>query len=120
MRRVLLAGDAAHLNNPLGGFGMNSGIHDAWNLAEKLVAILRNNADDSLLDLYDKQRRTVTRGFIQTQSIKNKEMMEQRGAEGLRQRRTEMRRICNDDRLRREYLLAQALFTSLRDAARIS
>jgi 3-(3-hydroxy-phenyl)propionate hydroxylase len=120
MRRVLLAGDAAHLNNPLGGFGMNSGIHDAWNLAEKLVAILRNNADDSLLDLYDKQRRTVTRGFIQTQSIKNNEMMEQRGAEGLRQRRTEMRRICNDDRLRREYLLAQALFTSLRDAARIS
>jgi 3-(3-hydroxy-phenyl)propionate hydroxylase len=118
--RVLLAGDAAHLNNPLGGFGMNSGIHDAWNLAEKLAAMLKDGAADSLLDLYDRQRRTVTRSFIQTQSIRNKEMMEQRGEEGLRQRRAEMRRICNDGELRRAYLLAQSLFTSLEDAARIS
>jgi len=120
VQRVLLAGDAAHLNNPLGGFGMNSGIHDARNLAEKLIAILKNGADDSLLDLYDRQRRTVTRNFIQTQSIKNKEMMEQSGEEGLRQRRAEMRRICNDNKLRRDYLLSQSLFTSLDDAARIS
>jgi len=118
--RVLLAGDAAHLNNPLGGFGMNSGIHDAWNLSEKLVDILNNDADDSLLDLYDRQRRTVTRNFIQTQSIKNKDMMEQSGDEGLRQRRAEMQRISNDDNLRRDYMMDQALFTSLADAARIS
>jgi len=117
---LLLAGDAAHLNNPLGGFGMNSGIHDAWNLAEKLVAILKNDADDALLDLYDRQRRTVTRNFIQTQSIKNKEMMEQSGEEALRQRRTELRRICSDEKLRREFMLDQALFSSLNDAARIS
>ena len=120
MQRLLLAGDAAHLNNPLGGFGMNSGIHDAWNLAEKLVAILKNDADDALLDLYDRQRRTVTRNFIQTQSIKNKEMMEQSGEEALRQRRTELRRICSDEKLRREFMLDQALFSSLNDAARIS
>jgi 3-(3-hydroxy-phenyl)propionate hydroxylase len=120
MQRLLLAGDAAHLNNPLGGFGMNSGIHDAWNLAEKLVAILKNDADDALLDLYDRQRRTVTRDFIQTQSIKNKEMMEQSGEAALRQRRTELRRICNDEKLRREFMLDQALFSSLDDAARIS
>jgi 3-(3-hydroxy-phenyl)propionate hydroxylase len=119
-KRVLLAGDAAHLNNPLGGFGMNSGIHDAWNLAEKLVAILGNSADDSLLDLYDRQRRTVTREFIQTQSIRNKQMMEQRGEEGMLKRRTEMRHICGDSKLRREFLLAQSLFTSLRDAAQIN
>ena len=49
--RVLLAGDAAHLNNPLGGFGLNSGIHDAINLAEKLARV-GGAADDSLLDLY--------------------------------------------------------------------
>lgn len=120
MHRLLLAGDAAHLNNPLGGFGMNSGIHDAWNLAEKLVAILKNDADDALLDLYDRQRRTVTRDFIQTQSIKNKKMMEQSGEAALRQRRTELQRICKDEKLRREFMLDQALFSSLDDAARIS
>src|SRR3546814_5853501 len=38
--RVILAGDAAHLNNPLGGFGMNSGIHDAWNITAKLRELL--------------------------------------------------------------------------------
>lgn len=119
-QRVLLAGDTAHLNNPLGGFGLNSGIHDAWNLAEKLVAILDNGAADSLLDLYDRQRRTVTRNFIQAQSIRNKEMMEQSGAAGLQRRRAELQRICNDEKLRRQYMMDQALFTSLADAEKIS
>ena len=118
--RVLLAGDAAHLNNPLGGFGMNSGIHDAWNLCDKLDRMLNHGADPSLLDLYEKQRQTVTRDFIQTQSIKNKQRMEQNDEEWLRQDREEIRRICSDDELRRNYLLGQALFASLADAERIS
>ena len=118
--RVLLAGDAAHLNNPLGGFGMNSGIHDAWNLCGKLDQILNLGADPSLLDLYEKQRQTVTRDFIQTQSIKNKRRMEQDDEEWLRQDREEIRRICNDNELRRKYLLSQALFASLVDADQIT
>ena len=118
--RVLLAGDAAHLNNPLGGFGMNSGIHDAWNLCAKLDRILNQGADTVLLDLYEKQRQTVTRDFIQTQSIKNKQRMEHDDEEWLRQDREEIRRICSDDQLRRKFLLDQALFTSLADADRIS
>jgi 3-(3-hydroxy-phenyl)propionate hydroxylase len=118
--RVLLAGDAAHLNNPLGGFGMNSGIHDAWNLCDKLDRILNQGDDISLLDLYEKQRQTVTRDFIQTQSMKNKQRMEQDDDEWLRQDREEIRRICSDDQMRRRYLLDQALFTSLADAERIT
>ncbi len=118
--RVLLAGDAAHLNNPLGGFGMNSGIHDAWNLCDKLDRILNQGADTVLLDLYEKQRQTVTRDFIQTQSIKNKQRMEHDDEEWLRQDREEIRRICSNDQLRRKFLLDQALFTSLADADRIS
>jgi 3-(3-hydroxy-phenyl)propionate hydroxylase len=51
--RIILAGDSAHLNNPLGGFGMNGGLHDAWNLAEKLDGIINHNKDKDLLDLYD-------------------------------------------------------------------
>ena len=118
--RVLLAGDAAHLNNPLGGFGMNSGIHDAWNLCDKLDQILNQGADISLLDLYEKQRQTVTRDFIQTQSMKNKQRMEQDDEEWLHQDREEIRRICSDDKLRRKFLLDQALFTSLADAEQIT
>ncbi|MEY3675130.1 MAG: hypothetical protein RJB47_1838, partial [Pseudomonadota bacterium] len=46
--RVVLAGDAAHINNPLGGMGMNGGIHDAMNLTEKLLAILQHGGSDAL------------------------------------------------------------------------
>ena len=57
--RVLLAGDAAHLNNPLGAFGLNSGIHDAVNLADKLGRVWRGEAGEALLDLYVRQRRAA-------------------------------------------------------------
>jgi 3-(3-hydroxy-phenyl)propionate hydroxylase len=66
--RVLLAGDAAHVNNPIGGMGLNGGIQDACNLAEKLGAVIAG-ATDRLLDLYDLQRRTVAVEFVQQKSI---------------------------------------------------
>lgn len=116
--RMLLAGDAAHLNNPLGGFGMNSGIHDIWNLADKLHAILRGDGDAALLARYDRQRRTVTEDFIQAQSIENKAMMEE-GGNGASARRARLERIHADPELRRAYLLRQAMFQSLEDAEAI-
>lgn len=70
--RVLLAGDAAHVNNPVGGMGMNGGIHDAMNLADKLQAIFHGADAGPLLDLYTKQMRRVQVDFIQAQSIQNK------------------------------------------------
>lgn len=113
--RVLLVGDAAHLNNPLGGFGMNSGIHDAWNLTTKLRDILLDGAAaDPLLDLYDRQRRTVAMEFVQTQTIKNKQAMEApKGAEKSPQE-VELERIASDPELRRDYMLKQAMFQSLK------
>ena len=45
--RAILAGNSAHVNSPIGAMGMNSGIHDAINLADKLIAISRGEADDS-------------------------------------------------------------------------
>ena len=54
-----LAGDSAHVNSPIGAMGMNSGIHDAFNLAEKLITILRKEAPDDVLDRYERQRRHV-------------------------------------------------------------
>jgi len=118
--RVLLTGDAAHLNNPLGGMGMNSGIHDAWDACHKLISILREGASDSLLDLYDRQRRTVMHKYVQAQTIANKQAMESRDPEDQARQREQMRRLINNDGERREFLLRQSLFTSLEDAAKVA
>ncbi|MBI1682990.1 FAD-dependent oxidoreductase [Caulobacter hibisci] len=112
--RVLLAGDAAHLNNPLGGFGMNSGIHDVWSLTQKLADILIDKADpEKLLPLYDRQRRAVMHKFIQTQTIANKAAMEAGTAEAYAEREAKMRQILADPDQRREYLLLQSMYKSL-------
>lgn len=75
--RALLAGDAAHLNNPLGGMGMNGGLHDIFNLMGKLIPVLEGQAGADALDLYDRQRRTVTVEFTQAQTIANKKRIEE-------------------------------------------
>lgn len=68
--RLLLLGDAAHRFPHTGGFGLNSGVQDAHNLAWKLDAVLRGAADPSLLDTYDTERRPVVRKFAD-QSVSN-------------------------------------------------
>jgi 3-(3-hydroxy-phenyl)propionate hydroxylase len=123
--RVLLAGDASHLNNPLGGFGMNSGIHDAFNLFEKLLPILKGQAtSDEGLALYDRQRRTVTHSFTQTQTKENMALIKSGGIKGgqddaHQRRRDAMLEIKQDDTRRRAYMLRQAMYQSLEDAAAI-
>lgn len=74
--RVLLAGDAAHVNNPVGGMGMNGGIHDAVNLAAKLAQIMNEGAEPwPLLDRYTRQRRKGQVDGVQAQSIANKQTL---------------------------------------------
>jgi 3-(3-hydroxy-phenyl)propionate hydroxylase len=112
--RILLAGDAAHLNNPLGGFGMNAGLHDVWNLTGKLIEIEQGAPDaDALLDLYDRQRRTVMHEFIQVQTIRNKAMLEAGSAAAQASNQREMEAILADDVRRRDYLMNQAMIKSL-------
>ena len=79
--RAFLAGDAAHINNPLGGMGMNGGIHDAINLTRRLAEVWHGRAGRRELDRYDKQRRLVTQETIQTQTIQNKKNLESPGAD---------------------------------------
>lgn len=117
--RVFLVGDAAHLNNPLGGFGMNSGIHDAWNLQEKIVACLATGHNAKLFAKFDRQRRTVTHNFIQAQTMQNKELLEHGAAEGHARRFAKMRATHDDDEQRRAFLLKQSMVSSLAEAAAI-
>lgn len=117
--RVLLVGDAAHLNNPLGGFGMNSGIHDAFNACGKLVEIIKGGASSDLLDLYDRQRRKVTFDFTQRQTMENMEAMRAGQGETHAKREAAMRALLADDDKRRAYLLRQAMFESLEQASAI-
>jgi 3-(3-hydroxy-phenyl)propionate hydroxylase len=119
--RVLLAGDAAHLNNPLGGFGMNSGVHDVWNLTEKLIAIYEGGGKEyGLLDLYDRQRRTVMHEFVQAQTIRNKKMLETNSADAQMANQKEMEAILKDDARRRDYLMTQAMLKSVERAAAVA
>ncbi len=117
--RVILAGDAAHLNNPLGGFGMNSGVHDAFNLFEKLEPALKTNKPNGSLALYDRQRRTVTHAFTQAQTIENMAYIKGGADEAHSKRREAMLAIKSDDSRRRAYLMRQAMFESLAQAAAI-
>ena len=118
--RVFLAGDSAHLNNPIGGFGMNSGIHDAWNLHEKILCCLEKGHDHDLFDLYDRQRRTVTNNFIQAQTIHNKQLLEHSSEMKHTQRFEQMKAIQADPEKRHDFLLRQSMFGSLREANSIS
>lgn len=117
--RVMLIGDAAHLNNPLGGFGMNSGVHDAFNLFEKLQSALREGKPNGSLALFDRQRRQVTHAFTQAQTIENMKFIRGGLGHAHEQRRQAMLAIRQDDAKRRAYLLKQAMFESLEQAAAI-
>lgn len=114
--RVLLAGDSAHVNNPIGGMGMNGGIHDAMNLAEKLGRVMRREAGDQLLDLYSRQRRKVAIDYVQAQTIRNKKMLEERDAAVRRRNLDDLRRAAGDPRASRAFMLRAALVESLQAA----
>lgn len=113
--RVLLAGDSAHVNNPIGGMGMNGGIHDGFNLAEKLGAVIRGE-DATLLEKYSRQRRYAAITYVQAQTIANKKMLEEKDEDARQKKFAEMANIANSPTLAREYMLRASLAESLRTA----
>ena len=115
--RVLLAGDAAHVNNPIGGMGLNGGIQDAANLSERLAQVVLDKAPNELLDLYNRQRRAVAVEFVQEQSIANKKRLEARDPEARRRNLDELREIAADPVRARQFLLRTSMLASQRRAA---
>jgi len=118
--RMLLVGDAAHVNNPLGAFGLNGALHGAFNLAPKLAAVWRGEADESLLDLYVRQRRAANVEFVQAQSISNKRLLEERDPAVRAQHFDELRRIAADRALHKDYLVRSSMIWSVRRAASVA
>ena len=113
--RVLFAGDAAHLNAPSGGMGMNGGIHDAINLAAKLGAVLAG-ADDALLDRYHRQRyHLATRGTI-PQAADNRARMAGSDVASQLERLAALRAIAADPERHRAFALRSAMFSGLEEA----
>jgi 3-(3-hydroxy-phenyl)propionate hydroxylase len=117
--RCFLVGDAAHINNPLGGMGMNGGIHDAVNLTTRLATVYKGLAADGDLDRYDTQRRLVTLESVQTQTIQNKRDLEAKDEASQREFRDRLKRIAADPEARRSYLERVSMIASLRRASEL-
>jgi len=118
--RAILVGDSAHVNSPIGAMGMNSGVHDAINLADKLIAIERQEMDDTVLDRYERQRRHVAVAHTQAQTIRNKRFLAERDPAVRQRNHDELRRTADNRELARKFLLRTALFESLREAEAIA
>jgi 3-(3-hydroxy-phenyl)propionate hydroxylase len=118
--RAVLAGDAAHVNSPIGAMGMNSGVHDAFNLAGKLTAILRGEADEDVLDRYERQRRHVAITHTQAQTIRNKRLLAETDPAVRKRNQDELRRNAEDPVRARAFLLRASLIESLREAEAIA
>lgn len=118
--RAILAGDSAHVNSPIGAMGMNSGVHDAFNLADKLVKILRGEEDEDILDRYERQRRHVAIQHTQAQTIRNTRLLAEKDPAVRKRNQDELRRTAEDPVRARAFLLRASLIESLREAEQIA
>jgi 3-(3-hydroxy-phenyl)propionate hydroxylase len=110
--RSFLVGDAAHINNPLGGMGMNGGIHDAINLTTRMTDAWHGRAPEAGLDLFDRERRLVTLEYIEQQTIQNKRNLESDGVAF----KANLEAIAADPQRTRDYLMRVSMITSLKRA----
>ncbi|MPZ28185.1 MAG: NAD(P)-binding protein [Micromonosporaceae bacterium] len=117
--RVVLAGDAAHLNSPSGGMGMNGGIHDAVALTDALVRIA-GGGDWELLDRYVRRRRTVVRDEIIQQADRNRDRMWLRDPALRHRELAALRRITADPVAHKRHLLRTSMIEGLRRAETIT
>ena len=114
--RVLLAGDAAHVNNPLGGMGMNSGIHDAVELGTALADLLDGGEDR--LDEVAARRRWVATDYVKAQTHGNWEQIRESNPQARERLHAELRERAADPVRMRDFLLTSSMIDSLRTVVR--
>jgi 3-(3-hydroxy-phenyl)propionate hydroxylase len=118
--RVFLAGDAAHVNNPVGGLGLNCGIHDAIELAQTLQLVASGQAGADLLDRYERRRRPLNIEYVQQQTVANKKRLEERDPKVRQANFDELRRAASDPGLHKQFLMRTSLIESARKAGKIA
>lgn len=118
--RVALAGDAAHVNSPAGGMGLNGGLHDAFELAAALCAALDGAPHEPLLDRYDRRRRPVARDEIMAQADRNRARMRERDPGRRRAMLAELQAITADPARLRAHLLRTSMIDGLKRASVVS
>lgn len=116
--RVALAGDAAHLNSPNGGMGMNCGIHDAVNLADKLKQIWHGGSVE-LLDLYDRQRRPVATKYVNEHADKNHRRMQVRDRDERQAILADLQETAADPEKAKAFLMRSSMIAGVREAAAV-
>jgi len=112
--RVFLAGDCAHVNNPIGGLGLNSGIHDATHLAELIADVLDGKRQSSAFDSYDRVRRPTNIEYVQQQTIANKKRLEERDPAAREANFDALRAMAADPAAHRAFLMRTSLIESVR------
>lgn len=116
--RVFLAGDSAHVNNPIGGLGLNSGIHDAMELAT-MFAEVRDGADTAVFDRYNRRRRDLNIEFVQQQTVANKKRLEEKDPEKRAAALDQIRQTAEDPVRAKQFLMRSSLIDSVRKAQAI-
>ena len=115
--RMVLVGDACHINNPLGGMGMNGGLHDTFNLAPRLIDIICNGASfEQEFVAYDQQRRLLAMRFVQEHTINNKKLMESTETDVQQKRQKMFMESANDPIMAKKFMMERSMIDSLRDS----
>jgi 3-(3-hydroxy-phenyl)propionate hydroxylase len=118
--RIFLAGDAAHINNPLGGMGMNGGVHDAMNLTQKLLQVIQQGADMGVMSRYERQRRTIAIDYINASTARNKREIEERDPVVRQRVQDELRATCENPARALDYLRKSSMIEALERAESIA
>jgi 3-(3-hydroxy-phenyl)propionate hydroxylase len=111
--RVFLAGDASHVNNPIGGLGLNCGIHDALELADTFAQCTDGNADAPVLERYERRRRTLNIEFVQQQTVANKKRLEEKDPAERSRHLADLAATAGDPERHKAFLMRTSLLQSV-------
>ncbi|MDQ0256296.1 3-(3-hydroxy-phenyl)propionate hydroxylase [Evansella vedderi] len=115
--RIAIIGDAAHVNNPLGGMGMNSGIHDAYVLANYLEKVWRGNEEIDFLQRFEVQRQHAAKEEVQKHTIKNEAAAS--SEEEFEKRKRMMEAMMDDREKMKDYLMETSMIKGFKNCERI-
>jgi 3-(3-hydroxy-phenyl)propionate hydroxylase len=114
IERIFLAGDAAHLNNPLGGLGLNTGIHDCMNITKKIGDVWFARAEVNVFERYHRQRHKLATEFLQSVTIENKKRIEESDPEVIKANQNELRENAENPTKAKAWLMRSSLLSSVR------